>query len=134
MRPVLITATSWLSGLMAYEAWLRSVWRQSMGGDWKAVAFWSAVAFAAVVPLLYFPAMRLVRARLRGYRPLVWFPLVAAALGVVPTALIVAIWGGGSGSLLKPEASLFYVMFCTVGVTFGLGYAVKRGDAAYTGR
>jgi hypothetical protein len=130
MRYVATTATAWLVGLMAYEAWLRTVWRQSMGGDWKAVAFWSALAFAATVPIIFFPAMRIVRARLRGYRPILWFPLVSAALGVVPTTLILMMWGGGLSGLLTPEASIFYVMFLIVGVVFGLGYAIKRGDAA----
>jgi hypothetical protein len=37
MRNVVTTAMAWLLGLAAYEAWLRIVWRQSMGGDWKAV-------------------------------------------------------------------------------------------------
>jgi hypothetical protein len=130
MRNVVTTAMAWLLGLVAYEAWLRIVWHQSMGGDWKAVVIWSALAFAVIAPILYFPAMRIVRARLGGYRPIAWFPLVAAALGVVPTAIIVLIWGGGLRGLLSPEASIFYVMFLIVGGVFGLGYAIRRPDAA----
>ena len=133
MRYGVTTATAWLLGLAAYEAWLRTVWRQSMGADWIAVAFWSALAFGVTAPTIYFPAMRIVRDRLRGYRPVLWFPLVGAALGVIPTAIIVLIWGGGLRGLFSPEASIFYVMFLIVGTAFGLGYATKRNSRITTG-
>jgi hypothetical protein len=97
-----------------------------MGAEWKVVALSSALAFVVAVPLVYLPAMMLVRRALRGYRPLVWFPIVAALVGVVPTAFIMFAWGGGIEDLFSPEASIFYVMFLVVGVVFGLGYALGR--------
>jgi hypothetical protein len=126
MRYVLTTVAAWLLGLAAYEAWLRLAWRQSMGGDSRAVAFWSGVALALTAPTIYLPALRVVRGCLRGYRPTLWFPLVGAALGVLPTALIVLIWGGGLRSLVSPEAVVFYVMFVVVGGVIGFGYAFRR--------
>jgi hypothetical protein len=99
-----------------------------MGSDWPATALWSALALGIATPTIYLPAMWFVRIRLRGYRPVMWFLVVAAALGVIPTAMIILMWGGGVTGLLTPEASTFYVMFVVVGCIFGLGYAIKRGD------
>ena len=124
----LVGISAWLIGLVAYESWLRVVWRQSMGGDWEAVVFWSGLAFAVAALVVYTPAMFVLRKILGGYKPLVWFPLVASTLGIVPTAIILTVQGGsfGFGDLISPEATVFYVMFTSAGVTFGLGYALNR--------
>ena len=121
---------AWLLGLLAYEAWLRLAWQQSMGSEWRAVAFWSGTAFVVVAPILYLPVMMLVRRIVSGYGPLGWFPLAASALGVVPTALIVFLNGGRLKDLFSPEAVSFYLMFGVVGAVFGLAYAWNRNTAA----
>ena len=126
MRMIWVSAAAWLVGIVAYEAWLRVAWEQSMGSEWRAVAFWSALAFAVAVPLVYLPAMILVHQILGGYKPVIWFPLIAAVLGVVPTAIITLSWGGRLRSLFSAEASIFYVMFSVVGAVFGFGYALRR--------
>ena len=99
-----------------------------MGSEWTAVAFWSALTFGVAAVVLYAPAMLFLRMKLRGYRPVVWFPLLASILGIVPTAMIIFLWGGGLRSLFSAEASIFYVMFTVVGVVFGLGYALNREE------
>jgi hypothetical protein len=124
MIPVSVVA--WLVGLAAYEGWLRIAWGQSMGGDWTAVAFRSAVAFGVAAAVVYVPAMLLLRSKLGGYKPVAWFPLLASVLGVVPTAIITFLWGGGIRGLFSAEASIFYIMFTAVGAVFGLGYALNR--------
>jgi hypothetical protein len=55
-------------------------------------------------------------------RPAWPFPLVAALLGIAPTAFVLLCWGSGLRSLVSREASLFYVMFSVVGVIIGFGY------------
>lgn len=128
VRIVLAAFVGWAAGFVAYEVTLRLVWHQSMGGDWAAVAYWSGVALSISTLLVYTPAMMLVRSLLGGYRPVIWFPLVAAALGVIPTILIFLAQGGNVGSWTTPEARLFYVFFGLFGVIFGLGYAIGRNE------
>jgi hypothetical protein len=126
VRMILVTICAWLVGLVTYESWLRIVWRQSMGGDWAAVVFWSGVVFAVAALAVYAPAMLVLRKLLGGYKPVLWFSIVASMLGVLPTAIILTVHGGGFGDLISAEAIVFYVMFVSAGVTFGLGYALNR--------
>lgn len=128
MRILWAGVGAWLTGLGAYELLLRLLWGQSTGGDWAAVAFWSALAWALAVPLLYVPALMLLEKLLGGYRPVVLFPLAAALLGVAPTALIALRWSGSLAGLATPEAGLFFGMFTTVGLVFGFGYAFGRSQ------
>ena len=129
MRMIYASVAAWLVGLAVYEGWLRVAWGQSMGADWTSVAFASAQAFGVTVIVVYAPAMVFLRKRLGGYKPVVWFPAVASLLGVVPTAIIMFVWGGRVQDLFSPEASVFYVMFAAAGVVFGLGYALNRREA-----
>jgi hypothetical protein len=117
-----------MAGFAAYEVMLRLIWRQSMGGDWAAVAYWSLVALTFSTLLVYTPAMMVVRRILGGYRPIIWFPLVAIVLGVIPTMLIFVANGGNVSSWTSPEARLFYVYFGVFGVIFGLGFATGRHE------
>ena len=128
-RMILVSLCAWIGGLVAYESWLHLAWGQTMGGDWKAVVFWSGVAFGIAASVVYAPAMFLLRKILGGYKPVVWFPIVASMLSVVPTAIIMIVHGGSFADLLSPEARVFYVMFASVGVIFGLGYAMNREAA-----
>ena len=46
---------------------------------------------------------------------------VGAAMGVLPTVLVLGFWGASaSQALLSPEAMLFHSMFGTMGVVFGV--------------
>ena len=120
---------AWIVGLVAYESYLRLVWRQSMGTEWRAVAFWSALVLIVVAPLVYTPAMFLLRKALNGYRPLAWFPFVASLLALLPTAMITLAWGGGPRDFVSPEALAFDAMFVVFGLVFGLGFALNRKRA-----
>lgn len=126
LRIASISAVGWIVALAASEALLRGFGQESMGEDWLAVAYWSGLALVILVPLVYLPAMLLVRWRLRGYRPISWFPAVAAVLGIAPTALISFAWGGGLRGIVSSEGVLFLTVFAVFGVTFGFGYAVRR--------
>lgn len=86
-----------------------------MGSDWTFVAFWSALAFGLAALLVYAPIMSLVRRKLGGYTPVAWFPTLACLLGVVPTAVITFVHGGGIRGLFSAEASAFYIMFAAGG-------------------
>jgi hypothetical protein len=67
---------------------------------------------------------------LKGYRPFWAFPVAALGLGVVPTALILLVFGGRARDLASPEASLFYCMFSVVGIVVGSAFAFRRVLAA----
>jgi hypothetical protein len=98
-------------------------------GDTKAVLLWSAVAFGASFVVLYIPALHAVRRVLGGVSPRWPFPVLAGALGVVPTATIAYFNGGNLRSLLSQEAFLFYIMFAAVGLVVGVGFAVVHRNA-----
>ena len=88
------------------------------------------MAFAAAVPVVYLPVMKILKRVLGGYRPVAAFPLAAAVLGVVPTGLVMYAFGGKVASLLSPEAVLFYWCFGMAGVAFGVGFSVSRERAS----
>jgi hypothetical protein len=129
MKTIGIFLTSWVVGLAAYLGSLALFYRQSISsGDLSAVLFSSLLAFALVFFTLYLPVLLGVRRLLRGVRPRWPFPLIAILLGVVPTALIVCLWGGSIQSLLSPEATLFYSMFSAIGVVVGVGFVFIYHD------
>ena len=101
-----------------------------MGADWWSVALSSAVALGITTPTLYWPVMGIIHRRRRGYRPIALFPITAVAIGIIPTALILWFWGGRLSDILSPEARAFYFMFGVIGIVVGIGYAVRREDAA----
>ncbi len=87
LRALLATPIAWALGLWAYSIALDRIWHQSMEGDAEAVISGSAIALAIAVPLVYWPLLNLLSRRLHGFRPFVLFPVVAALLGIIPTAL-----------------------------------------------
>lgn len=126
IKTLFLFIISWFLGLLSYVAGCAVIYRQPIpltSGDFRFVLFWSLAAFALSFVLLYLPALFTLRRLLHGVRPVWPFPIVAIVLGVVPTALIFIIWGGGIRSLISPEASLFHCMFVAVGLIVGFGYA-----------
>ena len=125
---------SWIAGVVAYFGALYFVYGEApaaLSGDAAAVLFWSLLLFALTYVGLYLPLLRVVHRRLGGVRPSWPFPVVAAGLGVVPTALIVFFNGGDTPALFSAEAALFYLMFAAIGFVVGIGYVrVHRPDAA----
>ena len=104
IRLVILIPLAWAVGVWAYLAALDLIWGQTVGSDLDAVLFWSALAFLVAVPTAYIPTLFGLRRLLGGYRPVIVFPIATALLGVLPTALIVFVWGGGFGSLVLPKA------------------------------
>ena len=129
---VAVFLVSWLAGLGAYAGSLGLFYGETISsGDLYAVCFWSLISFGLAFFALYLPVLFGVRRILHGIRPLWAFPIVAALLGVAPTAAICFFFGGGVYSMLSPEAALFYAMFGVAGVVVGLGYAfIRRHDPA----
>ena len=124
LRVCVVFLAAWLAGLVAYVGALGLLCGQSISsGDLSAVLFSSLLAFAVAFAALYVPVLSGLRRLLHGVRPLWPFPVVAALLGVIPTALIVFFGGGNLGALMSPEAGLFYLMFAAAGAVGGLGLA-----------
>ena len=119
----LLCVVAWIAGILAYIGALAALYRQSISSaDFIAVLIWSAVGFVLAFLIIYLPALFSLRRVLGGVRPAWPFPLLAALLGIAPTAFVLFYWGGDLRSLISHEASLFYVMFSVVGIIIGLGY------------
>ena len=131
MRMTIVAFIGWLAGLAAYFVALFAIYGEPLAwsGDTKAVLFWSAVAFGISFVGLYLPALHAVRRALGGVTPHWPFPVIAAALGVVPTAAIAFLNGGNLRSMISQEAFLFYLMFVAVGIVVGVGFAVVHRNA-----
>jgi len=132
VQMVIVAAVAWVLGIATYFAALLLIYgeRPSWSGDTKAALFWSALAFGALFLVLYVPVLHGIRRMLHGVRPVWPFPLAGGALGVIPTALIAFLNGGGVRSLLSDEAGLFYLMFAAIGIVVGVGFAVVHRNAA----
>lgn len=123
-----VAIVAYLAGAGAYLAVLALIWGQSVGRELKAVLFWGGLAYVvAALPLylIVFTGLALVRKLFLQSRTPVprWlFPLLGMALGLVPTCLILRLWGGGLSHLFTPEAALFYSFFGASGLCFGAGW------------
>lgn len=125
MKTVILFTVSWLIGLCAYAGSCALFYRQTISlasADFRSVVLYSFIAFAVAFCVVYLPSLLALRRLLHGVRPVWPFPVVAALLGVLPTALVLFYWGGTLRSLLSPEASLFYSMFGAVGIIVGIGF------------
>ena len=132
MQMTIVALVAWVAGLVAYFGALLLIYGEPLAwsGDTKAVLFWSAVAFGISFVVFYLPALHGVRRVLGGVAPRWPFPVIAGALGVVPTAAIAFFNGGNLRSLISQEAFLFYIMFAAVGLVVGIGYAVVHRTAS----
>jgi len=83
-----------------------------MGGDWKAVAFWSALALVILAPLVYTPTMFVLRTVLKDSRRTMWFSTVGALLAPIPNRHHRFRVGRKlARGLISEEAIPFHVMF-----------------------
>lgn len=123
IRLAIFLVLAWGVGLLAYVGTLYFIWNQTVGGDLGFVMFWSALALLVTTPLIYIPGLIGLHYRLGDTEPVPLFSLVAAFLGIIPTALIVLLWSRDWRSLISPEAGLFYVLFGAVGIVMGAVYA-----------
>ena len=123
IRFIILIPLAWAVGVSAYLAGLYVIWGKAIGGDLVFVLFWSLLAFLLAFPIVYIPVLFGLRRWLRGYRPMIAFPVAAVLVGILPTAWIVFVWGGGFRALVSGEAGLFYILFGAVGVVLGVGFA-----------
>jgi len=132
METLRLFIASWVIGLIAYVVCCALFYGQLVpitSGDFRSVALCSVVAFAVAFYLAYLPALLALRRLLHGVHPAWPFPVLAIALGSLPTAMILAFWGGTLRSLFSSEATLFYSMFATVGLVIGIGFVrMYRND------
>ena len=135
LKLVIVCITSWLAGVAVYLSSLHFLYGQTAeGADLTAVLFWSFWAALLSFPLIYLPLMFFLRRLLRGYKPVIAFPVVASLVFVIPAAFIIGMFSigypGFLRALISPEALLFYCMFVAVGVCFGLGFVWCFRDSA----
>ena len=97
--------------------------------EWLVTFLWALVYFLIAAPLIYLPSMLLLRKLLKGYKPAILFPTLAALIGLVPVLLFVCAWGG---RIQKVDEWLpLYAVYVPVGVIFGIGYVrLNRKEAA----
>lgn len=136
MRILLVAAGSWLSGLLVYlfSAALAGAQLGQASGlrgtlpDLQAVAFLSLLGWAFLLPVLYLPAMLLLRRLLAGPRPAAAFPLVGAALALVAAPLQLLVLSGFQphrellALTLTPEGILLSLQLGAAGAVFGQGF------------
>jgi hypothetical protein len=128
MKLLVISAVSWVAGLAAYVVALGVLWHESLrAGDLRAVVFGSAVASAVAISIVYAPVMFALRRRIPSTAAWWSFPVVSICLGILPVIVIVALFGGNLRSRSSPEAVLFYCMFATFGLVFGVGFFLAYG-------
>jgi hypothetical protein len=118
---------SWLLGVTTYFLFLFAFYSEAPEeGDLQAVLAWSFFAALLALPLVYYPLLVLVRKLLGSSRPVIVFPLVSSLAFIIPSMLI--IWMSSTSTsnflrgLISSEAFLFYCLFLTVGISFGLGF------------
>ncbi len=118
---------AFIGGFLSYVLTLKFVWDESIGGDIRAVLFWSGIAFfATAVPIylgvIYFIDHRFVRHKFLLY------PIVCMLIFFIPTLVITMTFG--SLNLFSPEAMLFNSFFIVSGFIFGLcSWIIKRINA-----
>jgi hypothetical protein len=115
-----IGACSWAGGLFAYQVVLQWLFGEvPSAGDWRAVRYWSGLAFGLlVIPLWAFGHS--LHGSSESRRRVVLVPLALAGVAVVAGAIAAPILAGGAGGL-TPEVLLFITLFGTAGALFGLG-------------
>lgn len=130
-----IAVLSWGLGVGTYLGSLYVFFGQTIkwGGDLQSVLLWSFIALMAAIPTIYFPSLVALRNSLKGFKPLIAFPLLGTLLGAAPTGFIIFRWGGGIRDLWSSEAFLFYCMFAAVGTTLGLGFVWCQKNKTGTG-
>jgi hypothetical protein len=123
-----VAAASYLAGACAYLLTLWILWRQSVGGDLKAILFWGGLAYVLValpLYLVFFMVVQLLRRHVfHAIRraPGWMFPLAGGLLGVAPTYAILRSFSGGWRQLFTAEAALFLSFFGVSGLCFGIGW------------
>lgn len=120
---IIVFFLSYWAGFYSYESTLWLGWKQTLGGDKRAVVFWSSIAYVIIlVPLYLLICYKIERKLKRKLIRLVSYPIFCASTFILPTAFIMMFFGGGS--FFSPESLLFYSFFASSGIIFGLGYGL----------
>ncbi len=132
MKLTLTAFVAWVAGLAVCLLAGWAMWHQPISpGDLRAVVFGSLLVVSVSVAAGYGPLMFALRKYIFFQRRAWTFPVVGASIAVIPVCLVLALAGGGRGSLLSPEAVLLWVMFVVFGLTLGFGFWLfyVRGSA-----
>ena len=127
MRVVRITV--WLCGLFFYVTTGRLFWSQvTSGGDWKRLVSWLGLFVFLTVIVILGPPMFLLRDRIvAAWAEPGWvFGALGGLLGIVPIVVFFSIQEG-INTLFLPEIGLFYLLFGTLGVGFGVVFYLVSG-------
>ncbi|MFD2370971.1 hypothetical protein ACFSO0_13670 [Brevibacillus sp. GCM10020057] len=120
---IMVFVLSYWAGFYSYEGILWLGWKETLGGDKQALVFWTSIPYVIIlVPLYLLICYLLERKVKRKFVRFVSYPIFCASTFLLPTALILMLFGGGS--LFSPETLLFNSFFASSGIIFGLGYGL----------
>ena len=129
MKTILLILFSGIFGLLIALCFFALFIRQSEPiREWAVTFFWALMYYLISAPLIYLPSMFLLRRLLKGYRPVILFPTLAAFVGLVPALMFVYAWGGRVQNVW--EWLPLYAVYVPVGVLFGIGYVRLNRKAA----
>ena len=132
MKIIVLTLVSWAAGvaalLLSYAALSGEVFSGTYLGK---ILLCSLIVALVAFPVVYLPCMFLLRWVLHGCTRVLWFPVVASLLGIIPMFLL-AVTSGQPSEVLSPEAFVHYSIITAAGVVFGLGFVRFYGRAAKT--
>ncbi|MBH0333666.1 hypothetical protein ABH14_28715 [Brevibacillus brevis] len=120
---IIVFFLSYWAGYYSYESALWLVWKQTLGGDKRAVLFWTSIAYLIILVPLFLLVCYTIKSKLKSKLPrFVSYPIFCASACILPTAFIMLFLGGGS--FFSAESLLFCSFFASSGISFGLGYGL----------
>jgi hypothetical protein len=125
MRLAGLIVAAWLSGLAAFAAAAGLV----VGRTADELLSVHALAMSALATFVTFfmvatPCMFGMRRALKGCQPVLFFPLLATLLGVLPVVFLMAFRTDGWHAFLMHDAFLYYCVFLVEGLVFGAGFVL----------
>jgi hypothetical protein len=128
MRVVVCLATTvalaWVGAVLAYVLALRLLFGETIGwgGELRAVLSWTAPTYVVCAVGIQLPYFFLVRWLLPRFEALTPYVLGGAALGLVPTIVLIYRLGGHLNDIVSFEALTFFFFFVVAGVLLSLGF------------
>ncbi|KPV60288.1 hypothetical protein QJ48_06440 [Paenibacillus sp. A3] len=114
---------SYWAGFFSYERTLWLVWEQTLGGDKRAVVYWSSLAYLVIAVPLYLLICYTIKTKIkRNSARMFCYPIMCALTFILPTAFIMISFGGLS--FFSAESQLFYSFFASSGIIFGVGFGL----------
>jgi hypothetical protein len=135
LKLLLLTILSGVVGLaIPILVFSQVLYRNEPIREWVVSFYWAFWYYLLSAPIVYLPAMLVLRQMLKDCRPAFVFPLVASLCGVVPVGLFIFGWGGTFRNLFSADVILFYVMVVPVGLLFGIGFVWLCRSETYNQR